>query len=37
MFWSDFKLELVNAFIDVDRELRLHCELNVLKQYTSVS
>ena len=32
LVWSDFKMELVNAFMDVDRELRLHRQLNALKQ-----
>ena len=36
-FLFDFKLELVNAFMDVDHELRLHHQVNALKQQTSIS
>ena len=37
LVWSDFKLELVNAFMDIDQELRLYCYLNALKQQTNIS
>ena len=29
--WFDFKSEIVNAFVDVDRELKLRRQLNSLK------
>jgi len=29
--WSDFEGELVNAFADVDHELRLHRQLSALR------
>ena len=37
LVWSDFKLELANAFMDVNHEFKLHCQLNALKKQTSIS
>ena len=37
LVWSDFKLELTGAFIDVDYELKLYSQLGALKQKTSVT
>ena len=37
LVWADFKLELVNAFMVVNHELRMYHQLNALKQQTSVS
>ena len=37
LVWSDFKLELVNALMDVDHELRLYHQFNALKQQKSIS
>ena len=34
---SDFKLDLVNVFMDANYKLRLHCQLSALKQQTIVN
>ena len=31
LVWSNFRLELVNAFVDVDCELRLRYQIGALK------
>ena len=35
--WAEFKSEIVDAFADVDRELKLRCKLASLRQAGSVA